>query len=221
MEDFNIILHKLHVTSFFDNFYERVKNINEANEILSYIEFQILIEEQRLSRYHTQLKPNLYLDHKLYVDEISSIIQKLIGIKASALAVIDQRKNQTFTSNIHGEKIRLLFEQLKGIYISEETEYSSFESLLRGNELTSQKIIWLKRGRNRELNKKSITDLVDILLSKSIIQFDGNLNDKLHLLNNYFRYAEGDIKFTNSNFTKPRNHSEFRTDLERIIESIL
>ncbi len=131
----------------------------------------------------------------------------------------------TYKWEIEEDKLSFLFDKLRGDFISVNTTLDSFTFAFSGRPLQEvrEKIQWVKYSKNRFPNKKSITDLIDILLSKNIIIKDANLKkvDELKILNTLFCSKDGEMIFTNSNFTSTGKTSEFRMDLEKIINSIL
>lgn len=225
MENFNIQLHRFHIDTFFETFYESLENRKTYEEKLSSFDFNLLIENQRLNRYLEELKPNLFLDHRLYVDEVKNIILKLTVEKEAFMKSLNNSVISTYKWEIGDDKLSLLFDKLRGNFISTDTTLQTFTFVFSGRPLTEAKakIEWLKCGKNKFPNKKSITDLIDILCSENIISKNENIRkvDEIVILNTLFRSKDGEMDFKNSNFTSTGKTSEFRMDLENIINSIL
>lgn len=225
MEKINIHFHRHHVDSFFETFYANLERLKTYEQKLSYFNFHLTTEQQRLNRYFEELKPNLYLDHRLYVDEVKNIILKLTEEKEDLFKSLNNSEISTYKWEMKEDKLSLLFDKLQGNFISADTTLETFIFVFSGRPLKEikEKIEWLKYSKNRLPNKKSITDLIDILLSKKIIIKDENLKkaDELKILNTVFYSKDGEMIFTNSNFTSTGKTSELRMDLEKIIDSIL
>lgn len=118
-------------------------------------------------------------------------------------------------------------EQLSSLYktlieekfISPKTSLETFTAAFSNeNPLgVNKKILWLKMGLNKMPNKKSISDLIDILIEKKLIEKPNVLTK---VLSNTFCTLEGNTKFTHSNLAKEGSYSEYRKDLEKIVENL-
>ena len=133
MENFNLEFHKIHCEDFFKTFYSNLelRNTNEAQ--LEYFNYNLLIEEQRLNRYLDELKPNLYLDHRIYVDELKNIIIRLLAEKDELEKSLNKIEIITYKWDIEEEKLELLFDKLKVDFISSETSLDVFNPLAFSN----------------------------------------------------------------------------------------
>lgn len=225
MKDFDIEAHKRHISTFFENFAISLENRRSDEERLECFDYYLMLEQQRLNRYLNVLTPDLYIDHKLYTDEIKDIILRLTYEKDIFEKTLNDCKVVTYKWELEGEQIKLLFEKLKGNFISTETSFEAFEFLFSGQTLkvTNKKIEWLKYGQNKAPNKKSITDFIDILNSKKIISKPDKMKkiDEVKILNSLFSSQNKSLNFTNSNFVTPRSKSTYNAELERLISSIL
>ncbi len=224
MSEFNLDLHKWHIDTFFETFFDNLKERSTDEEKIKYVDYLILLEQQRLNRYLTELKPDLYINHKLYVCDINHIILKLTEHKKSLINSMDKNEVLTYKWKIEKEKLILLYEKLKDDFINPDTSFETFSFLFSEKPLkeAKTKIDWLKVAKNKQPNKKSITDLIDILASKSVIEKMEGLRkkDEITILNTLFSSNKKELKFSNSNFTSTENTSEYRMDLEDIINSI-
>lgn len=224
MSEFNLDLHKWHIDTFFETFFAQLEKRNTIEEKIKYFDYHILLEQQRLSRYLTELKPDLFINHKLYVDEVKHIILNLTEHKKS-LIIQNENEVLTYKWKIEEEKLTILYDKLKDDFINSDTSFETFSFLFSGKPLkeAKAKIDWLKMAKNKQPNKKSITDFIDILTSKSVIEKMKGLkkNDEIIILNTLFSSNKKELKFSNSNFTYTGKTSEFRLDLENLINSIL
>ena len=226
MENFNLEFHKIHCEDFFKTFYSNLelRNTNEAQ--LEYFNYNLLIEEQRLNRYLDELKPNLYLDHRIYVDELKNIIIRLLAEKDELEKSLNKIEIITYKWDIEEEKLELLFDKLKVDFISSETSLDVFKFLFSGKVLKSvdKKIEWQMIAKNGNTNKRSITDFIDVLDLLKIISKSNNIKkvDEIKILNTLFSsIIEANLIFTTSNFITPKEKSQTRGELESIINSIL
>jgi len=114
---------------------------------------------------------------------------------------------------------------LKGNFISSDTKLETFTLVFSGKPLkeVKEKIVWIKIGRSKSVSKISITDFVEVLLSKQIISKPHQIkkNNEIEILNTLFSSKEGNLKFNNANFVTPTVKSQYREELEAVINSIL
>jgi len=166
----------------------------------------------------------LYLDHRLYVDEIKSIIIRLLTEKEVLKKSLNKNKIITYEWIIEDEKLVLLFEKLKDNFISSETSLSAFKFLFSGKPLNNvkKKIEWLKVAKNGIVNKKSITDFIGVLFDKEIISKPTTMskNTEIKIFDTLFSSKNSNLKFSTSNFVTPIKKSQHRSELETIINSI-
>jgi hypothetical protein len=223
MEEFNIYVHRVFVDTFFESFYINVEKRESIEEKIEYINFNIQILKQKYNQYLDGLKPDLYTDHRLYVDEIIMLVLKLQDEKNNL-----KNSNSELTVykwEIDEDKLKLLYEKLMDNFISSETTFETFKFLFSGRPINEakEKIVWLKISRNKYPNKKSITDFIDVLIEKNIISIPNPIqkSEKILILNTLFSSKDRELKFTNSNFTTSGKTSEFRWELERLINTLL
>lgn len=145
--------------------------------------------------------------------------------KEAFLNLLDTSCISTYKWEIEEEKLRLLFDKLRGNFISSDTSLEIFTFAFSGRPLKDvrEKIEWLKYGKNKSVNKKSITDFLEILSSKEIISKPHHIkkNNEVEILNNLFSSKEGNLRFYNSNFVTPTIKSEYREELVSLVNSIL
>lgn len=115
--------------------------------------------------------------------------------------------------------IKLYQSLIASEFISENTKYDCFKyvfSNLAVNDL-NDKIIWLKMGRNKNVNKKSISDLIIVLINKCYIEKKESLPK---LLSYCFKSEKKELNFTYSNLSKEEDFSEHRIELENIVGNL-
>lgn len=139
MDEKFLILHKLHVESFFENFFSQFDARNSIEEKKSYLDFTILLEKQRLQRYESEgLNPSIFADHRLIADDIKDIIDKL-EYMTSALF-----KEFSFISLDYGEQndnvIKILYENLYPDKIKIHLEV--FKLLFSEGNYYLEKVMW-------------------------------------------------------------------------------
>ncbi|HCM33384.1 hypothetical protein [Chryseobacterium sp.] len=225
MGEFNIILHRVHIDTFFKNFDVSFENRTTDEEKISCFDFYLEIEGQRLNRYLKELNPDFHIDHRMYIDEMKNLIIKLKALKDDFKNSLNPLELSTYCWRIEEEKLMLLYEKLVDNFISSKTTFETFKFLFSGRLLNEakEKIIWLKTSKNKHPNKKSITDFIDVLVEKYIISTPYPIQkfEKIQILNTLFSSKDKELKFTNSNFTTSGKTSEFRVDLEKIANTLL
>lgn len=217
--------HRFHIDTYFDSLSETIELRKTTREKVEYLNLQICFEEQRLNRYYNELQPQLYTDHRLMVDEVKTLIHKLILLKNTYITDIENEGLKTFEWLIDTDKIEVLYNKLINNFIDKGTSLEVFRKAFLNIELSeiTEKIVWLKVSKNKHPNKKSISDLVNILSEKKVI---ANLEleqkkDLLTKLNTLFSSKDTNLIFTNSNLSKKGKVSEYYLVLEQIVNLIL
>lgn len=118
--------HKYHIETYFDTFKDEISKRNSDDEVLSYLQHKIEIEEKRLNRYLVELRPDLYTDHRIYIDDIETIIQKLKNIKQELFpekktneaiklnyGTFNEKVIETLYNGLYPEKIDVMFDDFK------------------------------------------------------------------------------------------------------------
>lgn len=108
---------------------------------------------------------------------------------------------------------------IKEEFICSSTSLEVFQAIFSDSDIPTikGKILWLKKGKNKMPSKRSISDLVDILIEKEMVKKPSVLTKAL---SDTFCASEGDIIFTHSNLVKNGCYSEYRTDLEKIVKNL-
>ena len=112
----------------------------------------------------------------------------------------------------------LYYSLLKQEFIA-EIDFQFFKGIFSQSNCSDivHKIIWLKNGLNKKPNKKSITDLIEVLEENNFIIYEGSI---IKILNSCFKSRAEDFKFTHANRSKEGDYSQFRIDLEKIVKSL-
>ncbi|NML70603.1 hypothetical protein HHL23_12415 [Chryseobacterium sp. RP-3-3] len=115
---------------------------------------------------------------------------------------------------------KLYSQLLKKEFISSNTSLDIFINIFANRDLNSieNKIIWMKIGRNKMTNKKSISDFINILEEYKLIE--GIKENIPKILTNCFKSENSNLNFTHSNLSNSNVYSEYRIELEKIIKDL-
>ncbi len=108
-------------------------------------------------------------------------------------------------------------------FIGSKTSLEAFSAIFSGCDISNikEKIIWLKRGLNKRLNKKSISDFIDVLKENNLIVPISTPSHLLSILSISFRGIDSETKFTHSNLVKEESYSGYRMDFEKIATTLI
>lgn len=156
------------------------------------------------------------ISEKELIDYTKSYIKYLDELSKENISVSKQ-KLVSFKWLGTDEQLRQLYQKLLGSFIADETTWEVFRQVFNEQPLNSLKIkiAWIKQGKNKQTNKKSISDLMEILFDKKLVQRVGRTKDKQAILGGCF---VSPTRFTVSNLSSPKKRSEHYAALEEIIQ---
>lgn len=225
MEATFIQLHRIHIDTYFDSLNETIEQRKTARKRVECLNWKIQIEEQRLNRYNNELQPQLYTDHRLMVDEIKTLIDKLTLLKNTYITDIENEGLKTFEWLIEIEKIELLYNKLINNFIDKSTSLEVFKKAFSNIELgeITEKTVWIKISKSKSPNMISISEFINFLIDKKVISTSNfkKQKDLLIILNTLFSSKNNSLKFNNGNLATKDKYSEWNKELEQIVNSIL
>ncbi|AZA51557.1 hypothetical protein [Chryseobacterium sp. G0201] len=133
----------------------------------------------------------------------------------------DQQKEVITGFNWLGNENQLqkLFNKLVEDEFIKIMEFDDFKFIFSDQKIQDVEcqIVWLKVTLNKQTNKKSISDLINVLESSKYITYKGSI---VKILSYCFKSENSELKFTHANLVKKDNYSEFRMDFEKMIEAL-
>jgi len=135
--------------------------------------------------------------------------------------VSDKKKEVIIGFNWLGNENELqnLFNKLVEDEFIKIMEFDDFKFIFSGQEIQNikHKIVWLKIALNKKPSKKSISDLIDVLVSMEYINYKGSI---VKILSSCFKSETSELKFYHANLVKKDSFSEFRFELEKIVKNL-
>lgn len=152
-------------------------------------------------------------------NESLSAIFKPLTIKSESKSIKSTKSIKWIASEL---KLNRLYNELQLLnFVSSRTTFEDFKFNFSGNDLDliNKKIIWLKIGKNKKPNKKSISDFINVLVNHNYVERIPAYTTKI--LGSIFTSIDADLIFHQSNLAKNDDtFSEFRMDFEKIINSL-
>lgn len=139
------MFHRYHIDNYWKNFQNSLDRRKTEQEYITYLEWQVSLEQTRLNRYTKELQPDLNIDHKIIVDEQTALLERIKSLY-SEFRGTDQFKKIPPIYLSYGAKnnnvIALLYESLHPNCI--ESDFESFKAHF-DNEQVLTPIKWKKQ----------------------------------------------------------------------------
>ncbi|MDR3678904.1 MAG: hypothetical protein P4L41_02985 [Flavipsychrobacter sp.] len=175
---------------------------------------------------NNEFKPLLNPELNLHLSDwirYKSIEMQLKTLDSSNEITSNSKKTNVFQWQKEPEKLKLLYSKLVDNFISRDTTFDTFEKVFAPvqSDITG-KIVWLKRARTHDLNKKSVIEFFDILNSNNYISIKHSFGkNEFDILNSCVTDKDNnELKFTASNKPTSESPSEWCCELEEIIRSL-
>lgn len=126
-----------------------------------------------------------------------------------------------FICNLNDKQIKTLYHALKvpaSGFIDAHTDIDNFKAIF--SQQPKEKVIWLKRCKNKHPNKLSLCELFVFLNDRELFVYS-NAKDLLKFIPEYFTSTKEELKkFSYSNLPTEIKYSEHYTTLKDIVDTL-